>query len=194
MRRPIILSARPVVPLSHVQLLAAGLQPLRGRRTLHTSPRLHTPNRASSSSSPSPTSALPTDSPASAATPSSPPNTAGPKSLDPDKPSATTAQTQTAADWRIIRQLATNIWPSGPGSLSTKTRVIGALGLLVAGKVLNVQVPFFFKDVVDALNVPITAESSVWILAGASIAGCESLRPVGGRIERWRVEVARGCR
>jgi hypothetical protein len=50
--------------------------------------------------------------------------------------------------------------------------VVGALGLLVAGKVLNVQVPFFFKDVVDSLNVPITAESSVWILAGASIAGC----------------------
>jgi hypothetical protein len=57
--------------------------------------------------------------------------------------------------------------------------VIGALGLLVAGKVLNVQVPFFFKDVVDALNVPITAESSVWILAGASIAGCELFRSVG---------------
>lgn len=92
-----------------------------------------------------------------------------------DAPTTSTSKTQTAADWRIIRQLAVNIWPKG--STGTKVRVVGALGLLVAGKVLNVQVPFFFKDVVDSLNVPITAESSVWILAGASIAGCECFFP-----------------
>jgi len=47
-----------------------------------------------------------------------------------------------------------------------------ALGLLVAGKLLNVQVPFFFKQIVDSLNVPITESTTVWVLAGASIAGC----------------------
>jgi hypothetical protein len=39
--------------------------------------------------------------------------------------------------------------------------------------VLNVQVPFFFKQIVDSLNVEITAETTVWVLAGASIAGCK---------------------
>ena len=43
-------------------------------------------------------------------------------------------------------------------------------------QVLNVQVPFFFKDIVDALNVPITADSTVWVLGGAAISGCKRLR------------------
>jgi hypothetical protein len=38
---------------------------------------------------------------------------------------------------------------------------------------LNVQVPFFFKQIVDSLNVPITESTTVWVLAGASIAGCK---------------------
>lgn len=81
---------------------------------------------------------------------------------------------QAKTDWRIILKLAENIWPRG--SPRTKIRVIGALGLLVGGKILNVQVPFYFKDIVDALNVPITSGSTVWVLAGASIAGCWYLR------------------
>jgi hypothetical protein len=79
---------------------------------------------------------------------------------------------QTATDWSIILKLATHIWPRN--SPKTKIRVLAALALLVGGKILNVQVPFFFKDIVDALNVPITDGSTVWVLAGASIAGCES--------------------
>jgi ATP-binding cassette subfamily B (MDR/TAP) protein 7 len=68
-------------------------------------------------------------------------------------------------------QLARNVWPKdSPG---VKIRVAGALGLLVAGKLLNVQVPFFFKQIVDSLNVPITESTTVWVLAGASIAGCK---------------------
>lgn len=79
---------------------------------------------------------------------------------------------QAATDWRILRQLAANVWPKGDTKI--KVRVITALTLLVAGKVLNVQVPFFFKTIVDSLNVPITSDTSLWIVAGASIAGCES--------------------
>ena len=91
--------------------------------------------------------------------------------LNPDAPSTSTDEkSQAKTDWRIILKLAENIWPRG--SPRTKIRVVGALGLLVAGKVLNVQVPFFFKEIVDAMNVPITAGSTVWVLAGASIAGC----------------------
>ena len=65
------------------------------------------------------------------------------------------------------------------------------LGLLIVGKViqtklqkrfmehfqvLNVQVPFLFKGIVDALNVPITADTTVWVVAGSLIAGCKSFR------------------
>jgi ABC transporter ATM len=104
-------------------------------------------------------------------------NQEGPKPptgiVDTDKPSKEISEkSQAKADWRIIIQLARNVWPkNSPG---VKIRVAGALGLLVAGKLLNVQVPFFFKQIVDSLNVPITESTTVWVLAGASIAGCRS--------------------
>lgn len=40
-------------------------------------------------------------------------------------------------------------------------------------QVLNVQVPFLFKNIIDMLNVPITAGTTVWVLAGSLIAGCK---------------------
>ncbi|KAJ9124047.1 Iron-sulfur clusters transporter atm1, mitochondrial [Naganishia vaughanmartiniae] len=83
---------------------------------------------------------------------------------------------QRLTDWAIVRKLAGNIWPSGPGSREIKIRVVGALGLLVAGKILNVQVPFFFKQIVDSMNVEITASSTVWLLAGSAIAGYGTAR------------------
>lgn len=93
--------------------------------------------------------------------------------FNPDEASkAISEKNQAKADWRIIIQLARNVWPkNSPG---VRIRVAGALGLLVAGKLLNVQVPFFFKQIVDSLNVPITESTTVWVLAGASIAGCKS--------------------
>jgi hypothetical protein len=42
------------------------------------------------------------------------------------------------------------LWPHDRPEL--KTRVVGALGLLVAAKVANVQAPFFFKWAVDDLG------------------------------------------
>lgn len=99
-------------------------------------------------------------------------NQKSPDPLNPDTISTSqTEKSQAQADWRIIKKLAGNIWPKN--SPAVKFRVGGALALLIAGKVLNVQVPFFFKQIVDALNVPITESSTVWVLAGASIAGCK---------------------
>ncbi|ODN94819.1 iron-sulfur clusters transporter ATM1, mitochondrial [Cryptococcus wingfieldii CBS 7118] len=105
-----------------------------------------------------------------------PPKTTSPPATTPSpntaKPPAPESQDKT--DWSIIVKLAGNIWPkNNPG---VKIRVIAALSLLIAGKVLNVQVPFFFKDIVDALNVPITDNTTVWVLAGASIAGYGAAR------------------
>ncbi|XP_050392679.1 iron-sulfur clusters transporter ABCB7, mitochondrial isoform X3 [Patella vulgata] len=45
-----------------------------------------------------------------------------------------------------------NIWPKNKTGI--RLRVMAALGLLVGSKVLNVQVPFIFKCVVDYLNKP----------------------------------------
>ena len=129
---------------------------------------------------PPPDQALPAENPPQAT--SNPTAAASRKHLDDVNPAVNTdaaslrktEKAQTDADWRIILKLAENIWPkNSPG---TKVRVLGALLLLVGGKVLNVQVPFFFKQIVDALNVPITAETTVWVLAGTAIAGCESER------------------
>jgi ATP-binding cassette subfamily B (MDR/TAP) protein 7 len=99
--------------------------------------------------------------------PATPRNTA----IDPSTSVSKTESTQAKTDWRIILKLAENIWPAN--SPTTKIRVLGALSLLVAGKVLNVQVPFFFKGIVDGLNVAITPDSTVYLLAGTAIMGCE---------------------
>ena len=53
-------------------------------------------------------------------------------------------------DWRILIKLMSHTWPKGDNK--TKIRVILALSLLFAGKLLNIQVPFFFKAVIDRLN------------------------------------------
>ena len=42
-------------------------------------------------------------------------------------------------------------------------------------KVLNVQVPQLFKNVIDALNLDVSATSTVWVVAGSLILGCTCL-------------------
>ncbi|ORZ03543.1 P-loop containing nucleoside triphosphate hydrolase protein [Syncephalastrum racemosum] len=55
--------------------------------------------------------------------------------------------------------------------MGVKARVVIALSLLVGGKLLNVQVPFFFKDVVDSLGVSFPEDSTLWAVCGATIIG-----------------------
>ena len=67
----------------------------------------------------------------------------------------------------------TYLWPKTGGG-KHKARVVLALALLVGGKVLNIQVPFFFKEIVNKLNV--TADSTEEVLLAvplALIVGCE---------------------
>lgn len=82
------------------------------------------------------------------------------------------AKSQRRKDLQIIKQLIPNLWPKG--DTSTKSRVVIALSLLVAGKLLNVQVPFYFKNIVDSLNIPIASlstEQTFWTLAGTAVVG-----------------------
>ena len=66
-------------------------------------------------------------------------------------------------------------WPRGDNG--TKARVVLAVALLLAGKLLNVQVPFFFKAVIDKMNDAVNAQldltnpNTLWVVAGASILG-----------------------
>ena len=65
------------------------------------------------------------------------------------------AQEQRKADWAIMKEMAHYLWPKD--SFSTKLRVGLAVSLLVGAKVLNVQVPFYFKSIVDSMNVDVGA-------------------------------------
>eukprot|EP00043_Microstomoeca_roanoka_P020550 m.250932 g.250932 ORF g.250932 m.250932 type:complete len:758 (+) comp17181_c6_seq1:237-2510(+) len=75
----------------------------------------------------------------------------------------------------IMLGLGKYLWPAKAWDL--KARVVGAVILLVASKLLNVQVPFFFKDAVDLLNDPAGAATTVspmvaiFTSAGAMLVG-----------------------
>src|ERR671910_3143742 len=59
-------------------------------------------------------------------------------------------------DWRRVRRgILPILWPPGRGG--ARGRVVGALILLITAKVITVQVPFFFKAVVDSLSEPESA-------------------------------------
>lgn len=51
---------------------------------------------------------------------------------------------------QIIKQMLKYIWPKGQNGI--KTRVVISLGLLIAGKIVSVQAPILFKNVLDFLN------------------------------------------
>jgi hypothetical protein len=39
-------------------------------------------------------------------------------------------------------------------------------------QLLNVQVPLFFKEIIDTLNIPLDAQSTVWVVCGSVILAC----------------------
>ncbi|KAF8730637.1 hypothetical protein AX14_005326 [Amanita brunnescens Koide BX004] len=102
-----------------------------------------------------------------------PPKQAPPQPDAPKETDLTLAQ-QRKSDWAIIKRLLENVWPRG--DWKTRGTVIFSFALLVGSKVLNVQVPLLFKDVVDSLNVDMTAHSTVWVLAGSLILGYGAAR------------------
>lgn len=58
-----------------------------------------------------------------------------------------------AATVKILKTMSHHLWPKDNWKL--KSRVAGALGLLVASKLLHIQVPYLFKDIVDSFQ-PVT--------------------------------------
>ncbi|XRM40752.1 Iron-sulfur clusters transporter atm1, mitochondrial [Aspergillus tubingensis] len=75
---------------------------------------------------------------------------------------------QRKADWAIMKEMAKYLWPKG--DWGTKLRVGTALSLLVGGKILNVEVPFYFKNIVDSMNVDFsTFGGTAYTVAGSMI-------------------------
>ncbi|PGH04361.1 iron-sulfur clusters transporter atm1, mitochondrial [Blastomyces parvus] len=78
------------------------------------------------------------------------------------------AKAQRKADWAIMKEMAKYLWPKD--DFGTKARVGTALALLIGGKILNVQVPFYFKNVVDSMNIDFaTLGGTAWTVAGTMI-------------------------
>ncbi|KAL3230953.1 Iron-sulfur clusters transporter ATM1, mitochondrial [Nakaseomyces bracarensis] len=61
------------------------------------------------------------------------------------------SKTPSISELKIMKDLFKYIWPKGNNKV--KIRVIIAISLLVGAKILNVQVPFFFKQIIDNMNV-----------------------------------------
>lgn len=101
-------------------------------------------------------------------------NTATP----PKQPSLLAEQTvsnkeQRKADWAIIKDMARYLWPKD--DFGTRFRVGLSVVLLVGAKVLNVQVPFYFKSIVDSMNIDFAAVGGTAVtVAGATIFACKS--------------------
>ncbi len=71
---------------------------------------------------------------------------------------------------QMLKLLAKHLWPDerNPDSLKIKSRVVGSLGLMVASKIVTIQVPFIFKDIIDSFNV---ADASAPMLPVAMMIG-----------------------
>lgn len=65
---------------------------------------------------------------------------------------------------QIMKALLQHMWPEGRADL--KVRVAVAMSLLVGSKLINIQVPFFFKSIVDDLN----ADAVVLAAAGVPMS------------------------
>jgi hypothetical protein len=65
-------------------------------------------------------------------------------------------------DVRILKELAQHLWPdnSHSNAFELKSRVTAAVSLLVASKLINIQVPFLFKSLVDSFEVDHTMLTS----------------------------------
>ncbi|KAF2687727.1 iron-sulfur clusters transporter atm1, mitochondrial precursor [Lentithecium fluviatile CBS 122367] len=75
---------------------------------------------------------------------------------------------QRKADWAIIREMSRYLWPKD--NYGARARVGLSVGLLVGAKLLNVQVPFYFKSIVDSMNIDFLAVGgTAWTVAGSMI-------------------------
>ena len=67
---------------------------------------------------------------------------------------ATEQEKRDKIDVTILKKLTTYLWPKAdePYAFQTKSRIGGALVLLLGSKLINIQVPFIFKHIIDTCS------------------------------------------
>ncbi len=65
--------------------------------------------------------------------------------------------------WNVIRKVAPYLWPAGDSAV--KVRVVLALAMLLAAKIISVATPLFYKHAVDTLSAD--ADPALWLGLGA---------------------------
>ncbi|KAJ1843795.1 Iron-sulfur clusters transporter atm1, mitochondrial, partial [Coemansia sp. RSA 2703] len=76
---------------------------------------------------------------------------------------------------KIILSMFKYVWPKG--DWATKSRVIAALALMLGSKILTVQVPILFKDIIDTLNIDLAAAGgTLSTIATAMLVGYGAAR------------------
>ena len=76
--------------------------------------------------------------------------------------------------WRILKELGVYLWPSKdmhPNTSALKLRVVTAVTLLFGSKLLNIQVPFIFKALVDKLDLSSKSNAGGSSSAGGVVEG-----------------------
>lgn len=68
---------------------------------------------------------------------------------------------------KMMTTLFSTIWPKNKPSF--KLRVVIALSLLIGSKLLNVEVPFFFKRIIDEMNIDWLSEAGTATVAVGSL-------------------------
>jgi ATP-binding cassette, subfamily B (MDR/TAP), member 7 len=91
-----------------------------------------------------------------------------------------TNREQRKADWAIMKEMAQYLWPKD--SLGTRFRVGLAVVLLLGAKVLNVQVPFYFKSIVDSMNIDFVAVGGTATTVAGSMILAYGLTRIGATL------------
>ena len=95
-----------------------------------------------------------------------PPPKVKPPIQDNDTTSSGSSSSESSESF-MLKSLFKTIWPKN--NLNFKIRVIIALSLLVGAKILNVQVPFYFKQIIDMMNIDWTNEVGVFLTVIGSL-------------------------
>ncbi|KAF1848319.1 iron-sulfur clusters transporter-like protein atm1 [Cucurbitaria berberidis CBS 394.84] len=93
-----------------------------------------------------------------------------------------TNKEQRKADWAIMREMSQYLWPKD--NLGTRFRVGLSVGLLVGAKLLNVQVPFYFKSIVDSMNIDFVAVGGTATTVAGSMIVAYGLTRIGATVSQ----------
>ncbi|KAJ4984692.1 iron-sulfur cluster transporter ATM1 [Stagonosporopsis vannaccii] len=89
---------------------------------------------------------------------------------------------QRKADWTIIKEMTKYLWPKD--NYGTRFRVGLSVALLLSAKLLNVQVPFYFKSIVDSMNIDFVAVGGTATTVAGSMIMAYGLTRIGATVSQ----------